>query len=200
MADEVTLEVFAKDVAAGSEEARLALAKQLKAAGLWSGKVSGKFNINYYTALGELEKKYKAQIALNNLIGSQTPITRYDILTELLVSESEGSGSTGRTTQTYVTSPSQTAAVLDKVAQDLIGRNLTKAEKAKYTSFVNAQQKKNPAIQTTTRSGRNVSTSTQGGVDEQQIITDKLSQTSEAKNYRVTDAYTIMMQELGGLQ
>jgi len=195
MADEITLAAFAKDVANGSKEARLALAQQLKDAGLWTGKVSSDFNIKYYNALVKLEEKYTAQVALNKLIGSTAPVSRYDVLVS---TRQEGTDTGGPTTtrQTYITSPSQTAKLLDTVAQDLLGRNLTKAEKAKYTKIINAEQKRQPSIQT---SGKGYST-TQGGVDEEQLLKEKLAATGEAKTYRATDAYTVMMQELGGLR
>jgi hypothetical protein len=196
MAEEVTVDVFAKDVAAGSEPARLALAQQLKNAGLWTGKVSAKFDMKFYTALVKLDLKYKEQIALNKVLGVTTAPTRYDVLASLR-EDGGGDGSGPKTTrQTYVTSPTQTAKLLDTVAQDLLGRNLTKAEKAKYTSLINAEQKRQPAVQTT---GTGFTT-TQGGVDEEQFLTEKLQATGEAKNYRATDAYTVMMQELGGLR
>ena len=196
MAEEVTLDVFAKDVANGSDAARLALAQQLKNAGLWTGKVTSKFDIKYYNALVKLEEKYKSQVALNKLIGATTAATRYDVLASLM--EDGGDETTGPTTtrQTYITSPTQTAKILDTVAQDLLGRNLTKAEKAKYTSLINAEQKRQPA---TNVSGQGYSTTT-GGVDEEQLLKEKLAATSEAKTYRATDAYTVMMQELGGLR
>jgi hypothetical protein len=201
MAEEVTLDVFAQDVAKGSKEARLALAKQLKAAKLWTGKVTDKFDVNFYTALAKLDAKYKQQVALDKVLGRATTATRYDILSDLLSGGGDGAGDTTTTTQTYVTSPTQTAKLLDTVAQDLIGRNLTKAEKAKYTSLVNAAQKKQPDIQTTTSSGTGASsTYTKGGVDEEQLVREKLATTTEAKDYRATDAYAIMMQELGGLR
>ena len=196
MAEEVTLDVFAKDVANGTDAARLALAERLKAAGLWTGKVSSKFDIKYYNALVKLEEKYKSQVALNKLIGATTAASRYDVLASLM--EDGGDGTSGPTTtrQTYVTSPTQTAKILDTVAQDLLGRNLTKVEKAKYTSLINAEQKRQPSV---TVSGAGFST-TQGGVDEEQFVTEKLQATGEAKTYRATDAYTVMMQELGGLR
>ena len=197
MADEMTLDAFAKNVADGTDEARLALAQQLKEAGLWKGKVSSKFDMKFYTALVNLEQKYTDQLKLNKLVGIATPTSRYDILASL---REEGGDETGggptTTRQTYVTSPTQTAKLLDTVAQDLLGRNLTKAEKAKYTRIINAEQKRQPAIQTT---GKGFTT-TQGGVDEEQLLTEKLQATGEAKTYRATDAYTVMMQELGGLR
>jgi hypothetical protein len=197
MAEEITLDVFAKDVANANDAARLALAQQLKEAGLWTGKVSAVFNTNYYTALVKLDQKRKEQLALNKIIGVATAPTRYDILASLRAEGGDGTGGGPTTTrQTYVTSPTQTAKLLDTVAQDLLGRNLTKAEKAKYTRLINAEQKRQPSV---TTSGTGFST-TQGGVDEEQFVTEKLQATGEAKNYRATDAYTVMMQELGGLR
>ena len=55
MADEVTLAVFAKDIADGSKEARLALAQQLKDAGFWTGKINSDFNINESAQTGHLD-------------------------------------------------------------------------------------------------------------------------------------------------
>jgi hypothetical protein len=191
MAEEVTLEVFAKDVANGSDAARLALAQQLKNAGFWTGSITSDFNVKYYNALVKLEGAYKSQVALNKMVGSTKPVTRYDVL----LSSKEESGPT-TTKQTYVTSPTQTAKILETVAQDLLGRSLTKAEKAKYQKLINAEQKRQPAVNV---SGKGFSTTT-GGLDEQQFITEKIAGTAEAKTNQASDAYTILMQELGGLR
>jgi hypothetical protein len=196
MAEEVALDVFAKDVANGSADARLALAERLKKAGLWTGEVSSTFNVKYYNALIKLEEQYKAQVALNKLIGSTAPITRYDVLASSMEEGGTDGGGPRTTTQTYITSPTQTAKLLDTVAQDLLGRKLTKAEKNKYTQLVNQEQRKQPSR---TTAGDGFST-TRGGVDEQQFITEKIAGTAEAKTNRATDAYAVMMQELGGLQ
>jgi hypothetical protein len=194
---EVSLDVFAKDVAAATDQQRLALAQRLKDAGLWSGKISSKFDIKYYGALVKLEEQYQGQVALNKLVGSTVAVNRYDVLTGILADEGEG-GDGGPTTtkQTYITSASQTAKLLDAVAVDLLERKLTKAEKAKYLKMINAEQKRQPSVQT---SGKGFST-TQGGIDEGQFITEKLEATAEAKTVRATDAYAIMMQEFGGLR
>jgi hypothetical protein len=171
------------------------LAQRLKDAGLWKGKISSKFDIKYYGSLVKLEEQYQGQIALDKLVGATTTTSRYDVLTGILADEGEGDGPT-TTKQTYITSPSQTAKLLDAVAVDLLERKLTKAEKAKYLKMINAEQKRQPSVQT---SGKGFST-TQGGIDETQFITDKLEATSEAKTVRATDAYAIMMQEFGGLR
>ena len=191
---EVSLDVFAKDVANASDEARLALAQRLKDAGLWTGKISSKFDIRYYGALVKLEEQYQGQIALNKLVGSAAPTGRYDVLTSILADDDADEPTTTR--QTYITSPSQTAKLLDTVAVDLLERKLTKAEKAKYLKMINAEQKRQPSVQT---SGKGFNT-TRGGIDEGQFITEKLEETAEAKTVRATDAYAIMMQEFGGLR
>ena len=195
---EQTFENFVQTVYKGKPEARLALAQKLKDANLYTGKVSANFDTNYYNALVKLDAAYKQQVALNKTVGETVMPGRYDILTTILAEGADtgdGGGPT-TTTQTYVTSPSQTAKLLNTVAEDLLGRKLTKAEQSKYTKLINAQQKKQPSVQT---AGKGF-TSTRGGVDEAQFITEQIGATAEAKTNRATDAYSIMMQELGGLR
>lgn len=194
---EPTFDVFVQSLYKRSPEARLALAQQLKTAGLYSGKVSANFDTKFYTALTKLEAAYQQQVAIDKIVGSATPIGRYDILTNLLAEGGADDGGAPRTTtQTYITSPTQTAKLLDTVAEDLLGRKLTKAEKNKYTKLLNAEQRRQPSR---TTAGDGFST-TRGGVDEQQFIEEKIAGTAEAKTNRATDAYAVMMQELGGLQ
>jgi len=194
---EVAFDVFVKNISQASNEARLALAERLKEAGIWKGKVSSKFDLKYYTALAKLEEKYQGQVALDKMVGATTPTARYDVLTDIIAGGGDGDGDGGprTTSQTYVTSASQTAKLLNTIAVDLLERNLTKAEQAKYLKMINAEQRKQPTVQT---QGKGFVT-TKGGIDEQQFITEKLEATSEAKNVRATDAYTILMKELGGL-
>jgi hypothetical protein len=195
MADEITLEVFAKNIADSSKEARLALAQQLKNAGFWTGSLSSEFNVKYYNALVKLETAYKSQVAINKMVGA-TPAKRLDVLRNTIAEGGSGTGGPTTTKQTYVTSPTQTAKILETVAQDLLGRSLTKAEKAKYQKLINAEQKRQPAVNV---SGKGFSTTT-GGVDEEQFITEKIAGTAEAKTNQASDAYAILMQELGGLR
>jgi hypothetical protein len=194
--NEVAFDVFVKDISQSSDEARLALAERLKEAGIWTGKISSKFDLKYYTALAKLEERYQGQVALDKMIGATVPTRRYDVLTSIISGDEEGDSGPTTTRQTYVTSPTQTAKLLDTVAEDLLGRKLTKAERNKYTKLINAEQKRKPSVNV---SGKGFS-NTQGGVDEEQFITDKIAATAEAKTNQATDAYTILMQELGGLR
>jgi hypothetical protein len=196
MADEITLQVFAKNIADSSKEVRLALAQQLKNAGFWTGKINSDFNMDYYKSLVKLEEAYSKQATLNKIVGT-TPPKRLDVLRDTIVSVASGGGGGPKTTrQTYVTSQTQTAKILETVAKDLLGRSLTKAEKAKYQKLINAEQKRQPAVNV---SGKGFSRTT-GGVDEEQFITEKIAGTAEAKTNQASDAYTILMQELGGLR
>ena len=197
MAEETTFEDFINGLSKATPETRLIIAQQLKDAGYYKGKISNKFDIKLYAALTEASLGYKSAVSFGKKFGTPVP-SPYDFL-EQSASEGAAGGADGAprtTTTTYVTSPSQTAKLLDTVAQDLLGRKLTKAERDKYTKLVNAQQKKQPSV---TTSGQGFS-STRGGVDEQQFVTEQIGATAEAKTNRATDAYGIMMQELGGLR
>jgi hypothetical protein len=200
MAEQLELQVFAKELASKSDAARLQFAQLLKKAGLYKGNPSAKIDMKYYEALVKLEEKFQQQKALNNLLQDSTPIGRQDVLIQLVTDGGDGGDGDGdgprTTSQTYITSKTQTDKILDAIATDLLDRKMTKAEKAKYRDFINAAQKSQPAVQT---SGKGYST-TRGGVDEEQLVRDRLAQTGEAKTKRATDAYTIMLEELGGLR
>jgi len=164
---------------------------------LYKGKIPGKFDAKLYSALITASQGYKGA----NLFAEKfdtARVTPLDYLEQIGMEGLEAGTGTGpkTTVTTYVTSASQTAKLLNAVSEDLLGRKLTKAEQAKYTKLINQQQKKQPAVTTT---GSGVS-STRGGVDEQQFITEQIGATAEAKTNLATDAYTILMQELGGLR
>ena len=192
-----TIDNFIEVMNKASEGTRAGIAQQLKDAGFYKGKVTGKFDVKLYSAL----KMLGAELTLQRNFNKQFNQPVVSVIQYLQDRASEGiSTGTGdgptTTAQTYVTSPSQTAKLLDTVAEDLLGRKLTKEEKNKYTRIINTQQKKQPTV---TTSGKGFS-STRGGVDETQLITEQIGATAEAKTNRATDAYSIMMQELGGLR
>jgi hypothetical protein len=192
-----TIDTFIEAMNKAKDSTRASVAQQLKNAGLYKGKVTGNFDVKLYTALKTLGSELELQRKFNEQFG-QPAISVIDYLQQRAAEGSAAgdSGAPTTTVQTYVTSATQTAKLLDTVAQDLLGRKLTKEEKSRYTKLVNQQQKKQPSR---TTAGKGFS-STQGGVDEQQFITEKIAGTAEAKTNRATDAYSIMLQELGGLQ
>jgi hypothetical protein len=179
------------------DEKLVKISQQLKDANLYKGKITGKFDFNLYNALALAKQEYKSAKGFAEKF-DQPALNPFDYLEQIGMegADTEVAGAPRTTVQTYVTSPSQTAKLLDTVAEDLLGRKLTKAEKNKYTKLINQQQKQQPSV---TTSGKGFST-TRGGVDEQQFITEQIGATAEAKTNRATDAYSIMMQELGGLR
>jgi hypothetical protein len=194
-----TIDNFIEVMNRASEPTRAAIAQQLKDAGFYKGKITGKFDVKLYSALRAIGAELKLQRDFNKQFGQPiVSVAQYiqDRASEGIDTGTGADGAPRTTTTTYVTSPSQTAKLLDTVAQDLLGRKLTKAEKDKYTKLVNAQQKKQPSV---TTAGKGFS-SARGGVDEQQFVTEQIGATAEAKTNRATDAYGIMMQELGGLR
>lgn len=196
MAEPDSIDDFIQVMNKASDATRASVAQQLKDAGFYKGKVTGKFDVKLYSAL----KGFGAELGLQRKFQQQFGQPQVTVVDYLQQRASEGAddgtGTTKTTVSTYVTSPSQTAKLLDTVAEDLLGRKLTQAEKSKYTRLINSQQKKQPSV---TTAGKGFST-TRGGVDEQQFITEQIGATAEAKTNRATDAYAVMMQELGGLR
>jgi hypothetical protein len=194
---ETVFGTFINDLSKLGPDIRLKIAQQLKDAGLYKGKVSDKFDIKLYNALVAASVGYKGAATFAKKFG-MPEVSPIDYLQQIGMegADTDASGAPKTTVNTYVTSPTQTAKLLDTVAEDLLGRKLTKAEKNKYTSLINAEQKKKPSV---TTSGKGFS-STRGPVDEQQFVTEQIGATAEAKTNRATDAYSVMMQELGGLQ
>ena len=188
---------FINGLSKAPEDLIIKITQQLKDANLYKGKITGKFDAKLYSALITASQGYKGA----NLFAEKfdtARVTPLDYLEQIGMEGVESGTGTGpkTTVTTYVTSASQTAKLLNAVSEDLLGRKLTKAEQVKYTKLINQQQKKQPAVTTT---GSGVS-STRGGVDEQQFITEQIGATAEAKTNLATDAYTILMQELGGLR
>ena len=188
---------FINGLSRAPENLIIKISQQLKDAKLYEGKITGKFDIKLYNALISASQGYKGA----NLFAAKfdTPaITPIDYLEQIgMEGASAGvAGAPKTTATTYVTSASQTAKLLNTVAEDLLGRELTKAEKNKYTKLINEQQKKQPSV---TTAGKGFS-STRGPVDEQQFITEQIGATAEAKTNKASDAYAILMQELGGLR
>jgi hypothetical protein len=194
---DTTFEDFINGLSKARPEIRLKIAQQLKDAGLYKGKVSDKFDVKLYNALIAASAGYKGESAFAKKFGAKVP-NPIDYIQQIGFEGSDtgadGQPKTG--TQTYITSPTQTARILDTVAEDLLERKLTKAEKAKYLKMINQEQRRQPAVQTV---GENFTT-TRGGVDEQQFLEEKIAGTAEAKTARATDAYKVMLEELGGLR
>ena len=182
---------------------RAKLAAKLKAAG-FNVPVTGAYNQKVRDAF------ISASAALNdeiNTLAKNDP-TRlatvgYNLDSYLDGIAASGAGGTGGPTtysQTSVTNATSAARTLDSIAAELLGRQLSSEEKAKYTAMLNAAEMKAPSV-TKVTPGTGMQTSvTTGGLNEEQFLIEKLAATDEAKAQKVLNAYSAVSKMFGGLQ
>lgn len=194
---EISLDVFAKNVADGSDEARLALAQQLKDAGLWKGNISSRFDIKYYGALVKLEEQYQGQIALNKLLGVPTATTRYDSLASLLADGDGGASKTRVSKSTRLSDATTAEALVTAVMQDQVGRGPSTAELKKYTQALQKAQAAAPTTTVTTGGPTTSTSQTTGGINEQQFLINEIAGTDEAQAQKVKSFYDVFKQAIG---
>ena len=181
-----------------SPQERIGIGNQLKAAGYRVGGLTGQ-------ATTDLRNAYlKAYDDLNQeiILGQQLDFNTF-------LAREKGAGGAGQGPRAPYT---QSQEINDMAAKTLINtiirgqnsRDATDEEIAKYTAEIRAQQKKNPLVTAyTTSGGQTTGSRTTGGFGEQeaqQFLIDKISQGDEAKANRALDAYSGMVQLLGGLR
>lgn len=194
-----TLTEFLKALYASDDKTRLKVAQDLKKSGFYKGTPSGK--IEDFLIL------QSAAIAAEKEIAALKPYAgEIDRITYYKTHKDTGTG-TGTSRKASVqrdrqiTTESNAAALLDTIAQDLLGRKFTESEKAKYTKLLQTEQKKSKSDTVTTYSGGDNGTyTTTSGLNEEQFLKEKIGKTTEAKTNRATDAYQVMLEELGGLR
>jgi hypothetical protein len=194
---EVSLDVFAKDIADASDEARLALAQQLKDAGLWKGNISSRFDIKYYGALVKLEEQYQGQIALDKLLKRPTATTRYDSLASLLADGDGGASKTRVSKSTRLSDSTTAEALVTAVMQDQVGRGPSTAELKKYTQALQKAQATAPVTTVTTGGDSTTTSQTTGGINEQQFLINEIAGTDEARAQKVKSYYDVFKQAIG---
>jgi hypothetical protein len=179
-----------KQLLSMTPQERIAYATRLKAAGYPVGPINGAvtkdLRQSWLNAHSDLQTEIQAGQAL-------------DLNTFLTANAGTGSGSSGPKTVTQTSLINDTAAtsLINSLFQDLTGFKATEKQIADYTKKLREAQAANPTKTTYSASG---SSSTTGGLDTQQFLTEQVGQTDAAVKSRATDAYTLMMQELGGLR
>jgi hypothetical protein len=164
---------FIQGLSKAPEDLIRKISQQLKDADLYKGKITGKFDINLYNALIGASAGYKGANLFAEKFG-QPKVTPIAFLEEIGREGAGGTGATRTTVQTYVTSASQTAKLLDTVAEDLLGRKLNKAEKKKYTELINQQQRKQPSVQTSGKGFTSIVLMMQKGVFNTMLLSSGL--------------------------
>ena len=188
-----------------SDAARKSLAAKLKAAG-FRVPITGAYNEKVRSAFLDAHSALSDEInTLKNNDPARLAQVPYnlDMFLDNLAEGTGGAGGPSVYQQSTISSPSAVAATLDKLAADLLGRQLSPQEKAKYTSMLQTEQKKPSSVATTTttkKGGGVTSAVSTGGLNAEQFLIEKLAATDEAKAQKVLDAYTAVNKLFGGLQ
>lgn len=189
-----------------SDAKRKAIAAKLKAAG-FRVPVTGAYNQKVRDAYLNASAALSDEI---NLLKTSDPsrlaTTGYNLDTYLEGLAGSGTGAGGGDSsyqQNTITNPTAAAKALDTIAAELLGRQLSAQEKARYTKMLQAEQMKPSSFTTTnvgTGAGGMKSYTTTGGLDEEQFLIEKLAATDEAKAQKVLNAYEAVNKLFGGLQ
>jgi hypothetical protein len=181
-----------------SPQERIGIGNRLKSAGYQVGGLTGQ-------ATKDLRNAYlKAYDDLNQeiLIGQQLDFNTF--LTREASAGGAGQGPRQPYTQSQEINDMAAKTLINTIIRGQNSRDATDEEIAKYTAEIRAQQKKNPLITAyTTSGGQTTGSKTTGGFgaqEAQQFLIDKISQGDEAKANRALDAYSGMVQLLGGLR
>lgn len=174
---------------------RIAYATKLKAAGYSVGPINGAVTKNlrqaWLNAHADLNTEVQSAIDVGVQSGSSTDLNSF------LVANSGEGGGAGTNITTSQINDTSAAGVIKAIFRDLADQDPTPQEIAKYTKALRKAQMANPTKTVYDGTGKSMTT---GGIDAQEFITQQIEATPEAQTNRATDAYSVMMEELGGLQ
>lgn len=99
-----------------------------------------------------------------------------------------------------IASETQAAAIIDAIEQDFPFLELTAKQRKKYMNMLRKEQAKPSSATRTTISGDGVqSRVTTGGLDEEQFLVEKISNSDAGRAAKVVQGYDILTKMLGGL-
>lgn len=166
-------------------------AKLLKAAGYYKGAITDKYTPKFQKALDAAEE---ARLSISAI----RPITRDEFLSEQVnLGGIAGDGKAGTRTQTYIASDTDIDALVERIYAKLTGYKPSAKELADARKDLKRQEQLNPTVQKYDASGNLIQT---GGINEEQYLTQKISQTGAAERSRAETANQLLLKEFGGLQ
>ena len=165
--------------------------KLLKAAKYYKGPVTTKYTPAFQKALDRAEEDRLSIAAIR-------PIGRDEFLNEQIsFGETGGAGEARTLSQTYITNDTDIESLVTKLYQKLTGYGPTNKELQEAKKDIRSAEKKNPIVQSYDASGNLVRT---GGINQEQLLTESISQTGAAEKTRAENANELLLRELGGLQ
>jgi len=176
-----------------SEPDRKILAQRLKNAG-YKVAVSGKYSDKLLAAYSSASQKAALQ---SSLIGQVFTVGQY-LDQEAAAKIAEGGTGPKVRKETRISDTTTAKALIDAIFQDTLGRKASGKEILKYTKNLQAAQKAAPTVTTYATSGGVTSSTTTGGIREEQYLIDQIAGTDEAKSNQVLGYYKTFMDALGG--
>lgn len=170
---------------------RLQIAQTLKNAG-YKVPVTGKFNDTLVTQWSNVNMAAQLQAQQIGQPYDKNYLTGY-LQQQAIVNAASGAGAQDFQRKT-IYDPTQAASVINVVYSNLLGRQATDKELAKYTKILQEAQRKNPVKYTDTAGAGYTAT---GGLDPQQFLVQQIAGTDEAKAQRVNGFYDVFKKTIG---
>lgn len=170
---------------------RLQIAQTLKNAG-YRVPVTGKFNDALVTQWNNVTMAAKMQAQSIGQPFDKNYLNGY-LQQQTIANAASGGGAQDFERKT-IYDPTQAASVINVVYSNLLGRQATDKELAKYTKILQEAQKKNPVKYTNTAGAGYTAT---GGLDPQQFLVQQIAGTDEAKAQRVNGFYDVFKKTIG---
>mgnify|MGYP000609072914 CR=1 FL=1 len=178
---------------------RIAYATKLKAAGYRVGPINGAVTKSlrkaWVDAHAALDEEARAAIQAGVQSGSSANLDAF--LTANAGGTGTGASKAGVSIAKQEINDTAAASLINALFQDLAAQKASPAEVAKYTKLLRAAQAANPVKTVYDGTGKS---STTGGIDTQQFLTQQIENTAPVVDQRKRDAMTVLMQELGGLR
>lgn len=176
-----------------SDADRKILAQRLKNAG-YKVAVTGKYSDKLLSAYSTASMKAALQ---SQMVGQPFTVGQY-LDQEAAAKIAEGGTGPKVRKETRISDTTTAKALIDAIFQDTLGRKASGKEILKYTSALQKAQKAAPTITSYSTSGDTTTSTTTGGINEQQYLIDQIAGTDEAKTNQVLGYYKTFMDALGG--
>ena len=171
---------------------RLQIAQTLKNSG-YSVPVTGKFNDALVSQWSNVTMAAKTQAASIGQPFDKNYLNGYLQQQAIAYAASRGAGAQDFQRKT-IYDPTQAASVINVVYNNLLGREASAKELAKYTKILQEAQRKNPVKYTDTAGAGYTAT---GGLDPQQFLVQQIAGTDEAKAQQVNGFYDVFKKTIG---
>ena len=171
---------------------RMQIAQTLKNAG-YKVPVTGKFNDALVAQWSNVTMAAKMQAQSIGQPFDGNYLTGY-LQQQQIANAAMGGGAGGDFERKTIYDPTQAATVINTVYSDLLGRQASEKELAKYTKALQKAQASNPLKFTNTEGAGYTQ---QGGLDPQQFLIQQISGTDEAKANRVMSYYDTFKNLIG---